>query len=249
MIPGNSCKYSVYRRTERGYLMAKRPSKSPKSSGKKGFKKFSETTGKAKMEFEGQTSEIQYKSKNSLNEACTIGCAEIDIDGVIDFVLISKTPSGDVLTVTGDDPGRAPFQIEGYHAFVCVPRQTPLEQCIEEHIKAFDGQEPVADKDWLMEQTPVLPQKALDAIVTVMKIAMGAMEGMMQEVGGAIQQGFEAIADSFNAGADVEKDEPETEEEPVTDEEPETKRKVCPACGYAGRDDDKECMACGKKFD
>ena len=207
-----------------------------------GFKEFSQTDGTAKMAMMGQSEEIKYRSKNFINADGTIGYAEIMVDDVIDYMFLSKTAEGDVLTISGEEEGDMPSPVEGYLAFTVAPRESTCDNIYDEHMKALEGHKAIADEAWLKDETPRLPQRAMDIITKAMETMLSAMGDIMgtmaQAMGDAFEEGFKGMGEAM--GGEVQEGEGPKEEE---------NGKKCPSCGSVSPSSETECSSCGEKLD
>jgi hypothetical protein len=148
------------------------------------FRQFSGTQGRLRFESDGNVQEKDYASANFMNEAGTIGYAEVEVDGKPDRMFVSRTAAGIVLTMPGEQSGPAPFPVEGYKALASVMSGSPAKAFYEAHLQALGGEAPLPDRAWLEHEVPMLAQRALD--VTLKIFAMGeAMEGVGKAMGAA----------------------------------------------------------------
>ncbi len=188
-----------------------------------GFREFSRTAGTLKMEMMGQTDEMPYKSRNFLNAEGTIGCAEVDMNGKACCMFISKTGKGVVMTMEGERTGPLPVEVEGYHSIMCVGQESAFEDSYTAHRDAVEGKGLVADEAWLRKAVPEIPQRAFEAAMKLMEGAAGLMEGMMQEMGQAVEGAAKGIAEAV--GGAVKAGAPKKPKKPAKSAKPKKKRK------------------------
>ena len=158
-----------------------------------GFSQFTVTEGKKTVEVMGEKKDLQYKAKCFMNKAQTIGYAEVDVEGSTQLAFISRTSSGAVMTLTGEQTGVLPLKIEGLHTVMSVLKDTPVETICAQHKKAFGGETPIADEAWLKEQTINLPLTAVDVALAFVKQFMESFENVADQMGkamGAVAQGM-----------------------------------------------------------
>jgi hypothetical protein len=185
-----------------------------------GFREFSRTQGTLKMEMMGRVEEMPYKSRNFLNAEVTIGCAEVDANGKASCMFISKTGKGVVMTMEGESTGPLPVEVEGYHSIMCVGQESSFEDSLKVHRDAIEGKGPVADEAWLRKSVPEIPRRAFEAAKKMVEGAAGLMEGMMQEMGQAVEGAAKGIAEAMGgAGA------PKKAKKPAKPAKPNKKRK------------------------
>lgn len=166
-----------------------------------GFREFSRTEGTLKMEGMGQADEMPYTSRNLLNAEGTIGCAEVDTNGKACWMFISKTGRGVVMTMEGPSTGPLPVEVEGYHSIMCVGQGSAFEDSYKAHRDAVEGKGLVADEAWLRKAVPEIPQRAFQAAMKMMEGAAGLMEGMMQELGQAVEGAAKGVAEALGGAA------------------------------------------------
>jgi len=160
------------------------------------FKMFQETKGIALVKMMDDSQEMPYNAKCFINAKGTIGYAEVDIQDRHEFIFLSKTAKGDVLTLTGEPAGALPIKAAGVHAVFTVPEKTPLESIFVQHLKAFGGEVPLVDVDYLQQQVPKLPQRALDVAVAAMNellSAFGGAGGLVEAMGNMMTGMVEGI--------------------------------------------------------
>jgi hypothetical protein len=161
-----------------------------------GFAMFLETKGLALITFMDDNQEIPYNAKCFINPKGTMAYAEVDIKERHEFIFLSKTAKGDVLTMTGDQPGPLPIQAPGYFAVYGAAPDSPVETCFVTHLKALGEEAPLVDQDWLKVETPKLPQKTLDiAMIAMGQVmeALGGVDGLMQNMANALSGAMEGI--------------------------------------------------------
>jgi len=212
-----------------------------------GFVMYDETKGICLVSFMDENTEIPYNAKCFINPKGTIGYAEVDIKDKHEFVFLSKTAKGDVITMTGDQPGPLPIQAPGYFAIFGVPQEAPVELYFVTHKKALGEEAPIADENWLKVETPRLPQRTLDiAMVAMGQVleALGGPDGLMKNMADAMAGAMEGIGkgleEAFKGDGQVEVkndwDKPPEEPEPTEGEpkeapvkKPKAKPKAKPA--------------------
>lgn|GEM_PF-6465976 len=194
-----------------------------------GFAMYDETKGICIVKFMDESTEIPYSAKCFLNPKGTIGYAEVDIKDKHEFIFLSKTAKGDVLTMMGDQPGPLPIPAPGYFAIYGVPPESPVELTFATHLKALGGEAPLADENWLKAETPRLPQRTLDvAMVAMGQVleALGGADGLMQSMANAMTGAMDSLGkgleQAFQGDGQVEVkndwDKPPQESEPVEGE-------------------------------
>ena len=161
-----------------------------------GFAQYLETKGICLVSFMDEKTEIPYNAKCFLNPKGTIGYAEVDIKDKHEFMFLSKTAKGDVITMTGDQPGPLPIQAPGYFAIFGVPPDAPVELYYGTHKKALGEEAPIADDNWLKVETPKLPQRTLDiAMIAMGQVleALGGPDGLMKNMADAMAGAMEGL--------------------------------------------------------
>jgi len=161
-----------------------------------GFAMFLETKGLALITFMDENQEIPYNAKCFINSKSTMAYAEVDIKERHEFIFLSKTAKGDVLTMTADQSGPLPVQAPGYFAVFGAAPDSPIETCFVAHQKALGGEAPQVDQDWLKVETPKLPQKTLDiAMIAMGQVmeALGGVDGLMQNMAKALTGAMEGL--------------------------------------------------------
>jgi hypothetical protein len=184
-----------------------------------GFMEFSRTGGKIKARVEGEEQEAEYKAKNFINGAGTIGYAEIEANEIAGFIFLSRTSQGDVVTIPGPEPGPVPFKIGGFVSIRTAKEGGEVEEFYESHMEALKGMSPIADPGWLREEVPRLPQRAVNVVVKIFEMMVEGMEGAMDQ-----------IAETLGGGEGGEEGGGE---------------KRCPACGRDVPAGSSTCPACG----
>jgi len=179
------------------------------------FTLFTQTEGKKSVEVMGEKKDLEYKAKCYMNQAKTIGYAEVDMDGSNQVAFISKTGSGTVMTMTGEQTGIMPLEVPGLHTIMSVLKDTPLEAIYSGHKGAFNREQPIADEAWIRTQTINLPNTAIDVAMAFVKQFMDSFEQVADKMGEALgevakgmgqamEQAFDGITEGLNqAGADV----------------------------------------------
>jgi hypothetical protein len=201
-----------------------------------GFAMYLETKGICLVSFMDERTEIPYNAKCFINPKNTMAYAEVDIKDKHEFIFLSKTAKGDVLTMTGDQPGPLPIQAPGYFAIYGAPPESPVEMCFATHLKALSGEAPVMDENWLKVETPKLPQKTLDiAMIAMGQVleALGGVDGLMQNMANAMTGAMEGLGkgleQAFSGDGQVEIkndwDKPPEQPEPMEEEPEETPRR------------------------
>jgi len=175
--------------------------------GDERFGELSKTTGKLSFESEGTVDEKEYSSVNRINSAGTIGYSEVEVDGKVDCIFISRTAGGVVLTMPGDQTGPTPLPIEGYAAVSTVMSGSPAAEFYQAHMRALAGEPPVADRPWLEREVPVLPQRALDVTMKIFSIICEQMDKLMAGMGSAMGEMMEgmgkAMGDALKGAAEA----------------------------------------------
>ena len=167
-----------------------------------GFKEFSRTQGKIRVELDGDVQEKDYSSVNFINTAGTIGYSEVTVDGRPDHIFVSRTAGGIVLTMPGEQSGPVPFPVEGYKALTSIKAESPITDCYGAHLQALAGETPVSDRAWLEEAVPLLPQRALDVTMKLFAFACEQMEKMMSGMGNAMGQMMEGMGKAMGQAMD-----------------------------------------------
>lgn len=161
-----------------------------------GFAFFREAHEKATVVFMDETQEIPYTAKCFMNSRKTIGYAEADIKDKHEFIFLSKTAKGIVMTMTADKEGPIPLEAPGIHVIYGTPPDTPSDTMLAMHKRAMGSLPPEVDEEFLKKNVPLLPQKSLDAAMILMNqmlAAMGGAEGLMQALGDAMAGAMEGI--------------------------------------------------------
>jgi len=167
-----------------------------------GFKEFSKTQGKIRVDLDGDVQEKEYSSVNFINTAGTIGYSEVTVDGRPDHIFVSNTAAGIVLTMPGEQTGPVPFPVEGYKTLTSIKAESPITACYQAHLRALAGETPVPDRAWLEEAVPLLPQKALDVTMKIFAFACEQMEKMMSGMGNAMGQMMEGMGKAMGEAMD-----------------------------------------------
>ena len=157
------------------------------------FREFSRTKGKMRFEAEGNVEEKDYASVNHINAAATIGYAEVEVEGKVDMILLSRTPNGIVLTMPGDQTGPAPFPVEGYAHISTVMSGSTVQECYDAHVLVMAGEILVADGAWLEKEVPLLPQRALDVTMKIFAVVCEQMDKLMSGMGSAMGEMMEGM--------------------------------------------------------
>jgi hypothetical protein len=192
-----------------------------KSFSEEGFSEIGGSEGKLRADVDGQIQEATYKARNFINRGGTIGYAEVDANQITGYLFISKTGSGDVITIPGQGTGPIPFKIEGLHAIVTVDEGSPVEAFYDGHTQALKTASPIADEAWLRQELISLPQRAVDVAIKIFSVVVDsmdeAMDNLAETMGGTVE--------------DVK----------IT--------RSCPGCGGETKDTDKTCPKCGRELD
>jgi hypothetical protein len=216
-----------------------------------GFTEFKRVEDTLKVSMMGMEQEMPFKAVCFINGARTVGYAELDAQTGHDFIFLSKTDKGDVMTVPGDQPGQFPFPVEGYHSVMSVVKGSPVETYYDEHMKSVADAALVTDEQYLRTEVPNLPQRSIE-------VAMKIMEAMMQALGGEdgiIKQLGEAMAGAFGDGTaevtdvTVESGTEASHEEAVKRMNIGGTKKTCPSCGKEAGAMDRTCTECGEELD
>jgi hypothetical protein len=203
------------------------------------FKMFLETQGIALVKLMDENQEMPYKAKCFINAKGTIGYAEVDIQDRHEIIFLSKTAKGDVITLTGEPAGALPIKADGIHAIFSVPEKTPIESEYVQHLKAFGGEVPLVDVEYLQQQVPKLPQRALDVAMAAMNEFLSAfggagglmeamgnmMTGMMDGIGKGLGEAMAGLGDVEAKPVDVKTEGPK----PVKAPRPAPKKAARPA--------------------
>jgi hypothetical protein len=160
---------------------------------KERFEEFSRTKGKIRYEAEGEADEKEYASVNHINSSATTGYSEVEVDGKLDHIFVSRTAKGIVLTMPGNQTGAAPFPVEGYSAVSTVKEASPVKEFYDAHVRALAGDLPVADRAWLEKEVPMLPQRALDVTMKIFARVCDQMEKLMSGMGNAMGEMMEGM--------------------------------------------------------
>lgn len=208
---------------------------------KEGFTEFSRTDGEIKVEFMGQPIEKGYSSKNSINTTGTIGLAEVSLDDQLSFMLLSKVDEGKVMTVSGDQDGPLPFQMEGFKVIMSVKEGNTAEAVYERHISVLGEDRPIADEAWLREEVPRLPQTATEIAAKVFEEIFGSMGDLMEGLGEAMGQMAQGLGEAMSSMG-------EGLEGPEVVIDLDAEEGECPACHAKIKAGDKKCPSCGKEI-
>ena len=160
------------------------------------FKMYLETTGIALVQFMEDKQEMPYKAKCFINGSGTIGYAEVEIQDRHEFIFLSKTKLGEVLTLPGEPVGALPIKSPNIHSVWSVPTGSSIETILVAHVKCFGEEKPISEPDWLKEQVPKLPQKALDVAMVAMNellSSLGGMDGLMETMGNMMSGVMEGL--------------------------------------------------------
>jgi hypothetical protein len=165
----------------------------PVGIDEEGFSEVSRSEGKLKLEFEGKAEEKDFRSRNFLNRAGTIGYAVVEVDGRPDHIFISNTAQGMVITMPGEQTGPSPLPIEGYAAISTVKAESPVGDYYAAHREALAGKDPLANDEWFREGLPGLPQRALDVSMKMFTLICEQMDQMMSSLGSAVGDVVEGL--------------------------------------------------------
>lgn len=158
-----------------------------------GFSEVSRSEGRLKLVFEGKAEEKDFRSRNFLNRAGTIGYAVVEVDGRPDHIFISDTAQGMVITMPGEQTGPSPLPVEGYAAISTVKAESPVGEYYAAHREALAGKEPLANAEWFREGLPGLPQRALDVSMRMFSLICEHMDQMMSGLGSAVGEVVEGM--------------------------------------------------------
>lgn len=211
------------------------------------FKEMGPTEGMFKLEVMGQVEEIRYKAKNFINRTGTVGYAAVTVDEKMDFMFLSRTEGGIILTIPGDTPGPLPFPIEGYRAITITDTNDPIEKVFSSHVEAMGGDDPIPDEAWLRSEVPQIPHRVSAVMSKLFETALKAMGDMMEGMGQALGEAMGQVVGGFQEAFD-EKVEEKDEEEKVGGED-EGDGLVCVACGAKIRIDETACPQCGERIE
>jgi len=142
-----------------------------------GFTQFTEAEGALDVEIMDMQKKIRYKARCFINRAGTIGYADVNLEGANEKAFFSKTKLGAILTLTGEQTGRIPMEVEGLHTIMSVHQGMAIEAICAEHRKAFDGEPAIRDEAWLRAEMPKVPIKAINIGVAFVKKSMEAIKG------------------------------------------------------------------------
>jgi hypothetical protein len=167
-----------------------------------GFTYFTQTEGKKSVEIMGEKKELQYKANCFINKANTIGYAEVDLDESVQVAFISRTSSGTIITLTGEQTGPLPLNVDGLHMIMSVLKDTPIENICAEHKKAFNGEPPIQDEAWVKTQTINLPLTAIDIAMAFVKTFMESFEQVAEKMGEALGEVANGIGQAMGQAMD-----------------------------------------------
>jgi hypothetical protein len=146
------------------------------------FVELSPTEGSIRMQAQGQSMELPYKARNYVNKAGTIGYAAVDANDKVDFMFISNTNEGVVLTFPGEIAGPVRFSLEGYKRLITTNSDATIERAFELHRGGLGSGGALADKDWLEKELPGIPRRAGEVLSRLFEEAARLMDGMPENV-------------------------------------------------------------------
>ncbi len=227
-----------------------------------GFEQLSTTTGTMKVSMMGDAQEMEYEAENHINRNGTIVYANVTAEGTSGYIFYSKTPTGEVVTMPGDQTAAVPLPMEEVR-LKSVDGESDLATFYMEHMANLGDDEPVASREELIAMVDTLPQHSMDLMSKAMEaLFSGLGEGMGQlmsqmgdamgealggamgdAMGDAMGEMLGAMGEGMNENAASM---PDSSETPVA--VPDTGR-YCPACGAQATADATECAECGEELD
>jgi hypothetical protein len=216
-------------------------------SDRAAFQELSLTSGILRMDLMGEEKRIPYTSRNHLDPAGTIGWAEVEVDGKINHMFLSRTAAGVVLTMVGQEAGPLDFPIAGYHKIVCATDDADFDTVLALHRQALAGEAVLTDPDWLRAEIPGTAQRAADVMAVILPRLMGMMDDLFEDMGKAMGQMMEGVGQAMGkvmegvgqamgevakglddalGGSDLGTTADATPADPTAEPKPETKAKV-----------------------
>jgi hypothetical protein len=151
------------------------------------------TDGKIRIEVKGQVFNTGYKAKNYVNKARTIGYCAMDVEGKVDYLFLSKTPGGIVLTMPAENPGPIGLPIEGYKTVMGTNTSDTVGQVFMRHMMALGIEAPIADNSWLQKEVPELPHRVSAVMTTIFKAALSMMDDIAQATDQEMDQALDQV--------------------------------------------------------
>jgi hypothetical protein len=175
------------------------------------------------------------------------------------YIFLSKTASGEIMTIPGNQEGLVEMEIEGVHKLMSVPENAPFERFYEMHIEALGDEDPIPDEAWLREEVPKLPDRTMKIVMKILEsvfAAFGGIEGLAEDMGEAMAKMMEAMMGGLAQGMDGGTDDGSLDNIPMIDLDEEEKGEegdapdvwTCPACGKSIDPDDERCKHCGEEM-
>lgn len=183
------------------------------------FDELPATKGVLKLEARGETEEIEYTARNFVNKERTVGYSASTGDGLTDCMFLSNTKDGMLLTMPGEERGAVPLKLDGYKTIYIIETEATPELSYKAHLEAIKDVELLSDEAWMKKEVPDIPHKAVKAMSNIFEAAADLMEGLVTDLGEAIdgvmeQIGAQKVCGECNAEVDAED-------------------KTCPKCGKA----------------
>jgi len=167
-----------------------------------GFSEIPSSEGRLRVEFEGKAEEKDFRSRNFVNRAGTIGYSVVVVDGKPDHIFLSNTAQGMVITMPGEQTGPSPLPVEGYAAISTVKAESPIVEYYSTHREALAGKDAISDGEWFRERLPGLPQTALDVSMKMFSLICAQMDDMMSGLGTAMEGVAEGVGKAMGEAMD-----------------------------------------------
>lgn len=151
--------------------------------------------GSLNLDVKEEHQKKEYRTRNFVNDAGTLGYAAVEVDGNVDYIFISKTDRGVVLTMPGEQTAPIPFTLEGYAAITTVAAGSPVSTAYDAHNRALAGEALRVEPGWLESELPGLPQRALDVTMKIFEIVCESMERMMEGMGEAMGEAMDRLTE------------------------------------------------------
>ncbi len=142
------------------------------------FVELAPTEGVIRIRAQGQSMELPYKARNYVNKAGTIGYAAVDANEKVDFMFISNSAGGVILTFPGETAGPVQLPIEGYGRIMTASPDAGLEQAFATHQDGLGGAGALADRAWLDKELPGVPRRVGEVMSRLFTEAVRLMDNL-----------------------------------------------------------------------
>jgi len=222
-----------------------------------GFEEFIKTEGMLNIEVMGMKQEVPYKAHCYMNSKRTMGYAEMIAAGKGGYIFLSKTASGEIVTIPGNQEGIVEMEIEGIYKLMSVPENAPFERFYEKHIEALGEEDPIPDEAWLREEVPKLPDRTMAIVMKLLEsvfAAFGGVDGLAEDMGEAMAKMMETMMSTMAQGLQGPSEDGSLDNIPTIDLDEEKEAGdapdvwTCPACGKSIDPDDERCKHCGEEM-